>query len=146
MFAAPLSETYGRRIIYLITWYVQLRITFCVDSVSHFVYRFFFTIFQIPVALAPNYACVLVCKLHCLRSLMRYRLTFILQSAFWEALLDQSPSQTQAASSTISLASRRTATPRLCLLSQVSQDLPWAMSSAGFWLKLLDGDGCFGFT
>ncbi|KAJ9104566.1 hypothetical protein QFC21_002064 [Naganishia friedmannii] len=41
MVAAPLSETYGRRIIYLITW-------------------FFFTLAQIPVALAPNYACVLV--------------------------------------------------------------------------------------
>ncbi|GHJ84635.1 hypothetical protein NliqN6_1037 [Naganishia liquefaciens] len=41
MFAAPLSETYGRRVIYLITW-------------------FFFTLFQLPVALAPNYACILV--------------------------------------------------------------------------------------
>jgi len=43
MFVAPLSEFFGRRPVYLVSWGI-------------------FTIFQIPLAVAPNIATVLVCR------------------------------------------------------------------------------------
>jgi len=43
LLVAPLSEYYGRRPIYLVSWFI-------------------FVVFQIPLALAPNIATVLVCR------------------------------------------------------------------------------------